>query len=133
MFLYSGRGYWNFPKGKIEGKENSIQTAFREVDEETGLGDKDLRILPSFKVYDRYFFVQDKSRISKLVIFFLAESSTPHVKISDEHEGYAWFSYREAMRVLKHKNTKFMLKRSYDFLRKEEKKDDDVIPAQAGI
>jgi len=140
LFLYRGGGYWNFPKGKIEGKERSIQTAFREVDEETGLGNKDLRILPGFKVYDRYFFVQDKDRISKLVIFFLAESLTSNVKISLEHEGYAWFGYREAMRASKHKNTKFILKRAHDYLKKEssneEKKiagSDDVVPAKTVI
>ena len=119
LFLYRGKGYWNFPKGKIEGKESTIETAFREVAEETGLERKSLKIIPGFKVYDRYFFIQDKDSISKLVIFFLAESLTGDVKISDEHVGYVWFSFREAMRVLKHKNTKLILKKAYDYLRKD--------------
>lgn len=120
LFLYRGRGYWNFPKGKIEGKERSIETAFREVAEETGLKRRDLNILPGFKVYDRYFFVQDKDRISKLVIFFLAQAATCEVKISGEHEGYAWFTFRDAMKILKHKNTRLILKRAYDYLKKQE-------------
>ena len=122
LFLYRGRGYWNFPKGKIEGEEKSLETAFREVAEETGLKRKDLTVLPNFRVYDRYFFVEGKDRISKLVIFFLAETKESEIKISNEHEGYAWFTFREIMKVLKHKNTKFILKRAYDYLKKSEEK-----------
>lgn len=119
LLLYHGKGYWNFPKGKIESRERSIETAFREVGEETGLRGGDLKILPGFKVYDRYFFIQQRDKIFKIVIFFLAEALTSDVKVSSEHEGYAWFGFGEAMRVLKHKNTKLILKRAYDYLKKE--------------
>ncbi|OGY66105.1 MAG: hypothetical protein A3A04_00935 [Candidatus Harrisonbacteria bacterium RIFCSPLOWO2_01_FULL_40_28] len=120
LFLYHGRGYWNFPKGKIESRERSLETAFREVSEETGLRRRDLKILSGFKVYDRYFFVQGKDKISKLVIFFLAETNRSHIRVSHEHEGYAWFNFREIMKVLKHKNTQLILKKAYEYLKKTE-------------
>ena len=120
LFFYRGRGYWNFPKGKIEGQEKIEETAFREVEEETGLKRKDLKILPNFKVYDRYFFVQGKDKISKLVIFFLAETNESNIKVSSEHDGYGWFTFREIMKILKHKNTKLIMKKANDYLRKSE-------------
>ena len=36
-------GYWDFPKGEVEPGEEPLQTARREVTEETGLKDLDFR------------------------------------------------------------------------------------------
>ena len=49
LLLYHGRGYWNFPKGKIESEERSFQTALREIKEETGLSRDDLKLNQHFK------------------------------------------------------------------------------------
>lgn len=114
LLLYHGHGYWNFAKGKLEQDEKSFKAALREVREETGINPRDLRFEEWFKIYDRYVFMSKGERVSKLVIFYLAESATARVLLSSEHEGYGWFSYRDAVKMTRHKNLKTILKRAYD-------------------
>ena len=122
LLLYHGGGYWNFPKGKIEAEEKSFQTALREIREETGLGRSDLKFTGPFKVYEKFTFLRGrgtaKTRIFKTVIFYLAETKKSWVRISHEHDGYGWFTYKEAMKILKHKDIQGVLMRVNDFLMK---------------
>lgn len=116
LILYHGGQYWNFPKGKMAEGEETIKTAFREVREETGLLERDLRLKGWFKVYDKFSFKRNKEDVSKTVVFYLAETSKKFIAISKEHEGYAWFSYKEAIRILQHENLKQNLKKAHDFI-----------------
>ncbi len=144
LILYHGHNYWNFPKGKIEsspakilvhppkfsgtenlggqgktsaGGETSLRAAFRETKEETGLGEGDLRMLQNFKAYQKYFFRHAGQPIFKIVIYYLAETRNPLIKISRDHQGYAWFSYPEAMRILqRYRANQKILKQAYDFI-----------------
>ena len=100
LLLYRTRGVWDFPRGRMEADEKSWQTAFREVSEETGLKRSDLDIQQNFKVYEKFPYSRGKERIFKIVIFYLAKTEKSEVKISAEHEGYGWFSYNEARRML---------------------------------
>lgn len=127
LILYHGKGYWNFPKGKIEHEERSFQTAIREIREETGLLRKDLNIANNFKAYERFTFWrkigEQKEKIFKIVIFYLAETDKKVILISDKeegqpHEGFGWFTYKEAMKVLtKNADSRKILSQAYQFLR----------------
>lgn len=120
LILYHGNNYWNFPKGKIETEEKSLTTAFRETREETGLTKDDLQVIPDFKVYEKYSFRSGQKIIRKVVIFYLAETKKAAVRISDEHEGYAWFSYPMAMKMLRrYKGNQRILRMAYNFLRRK--------------
>jgi|SRR3990167_3660605 len=124
LILYHGRNYWNFPKGKIESEEKSFQAAIRETKEETGLSRADLKFANNFKAYEKFSFwrrVGEKNaRIFKIVIFYLAETKKKEIKISEEHSGYGWFIYKEAMKILsKHKESQRILMQAYDFLQKQ--------------
>lgn len=101
LLLYHGGGYWNFPKGHIESEEKSLQTAIRETTEETGLRKKDLRVSRRFRFHDKYSFTKGKTKIFKNVVFYLAETRVRHIKVSHEHDGFGWFSYKEAVNLLK--------------------------------
>lgn len=114
LLLYHGGRYWNFPKGKIEPKESLYEGALRELFEETGLTRVNLKLDPDFRTQDRYTFRENKKRIFKMAFYFLAESSEPHIKISKEHQGYAWFLYRDCVRMLMYQNLKNNLKKAYD-------------------
>ena len=52
LLLYHGGRYWNFPKGHATEGEKSFAAAIREVREETGLGQSDMRFLDWFRVQD---------------------------------------------------------------------------------
>src|SRR3989344_1709909 len=119
LLLYRNHGYWNFPKGKLEASERSWQAAFREVQEETGLKQSELRLIENFKTYERFSFGKGPGRVFKIVILYLAETKQPTVTVSDEHEGYAWFTFADAKKVIaKYPENVRILTTAYDFLRK---------------
>lgn len=118
LILYHGHNYWNFPKGKIESEEKSLAAALRETREETGLSGQDLRLVKNFKTYERFYFRRAGQPYFKIVIFYLAETSNPVVRVSKEHQGYAWFLYPEGRRILdRYRDSQKVLKHAYDFLR----------------
>ncbi len=120
LLLYKGKNYWNFPKGKIEEGERSWQTALREIKEETGLRQNDLKFQSNFKAFERFTFLHNKEKIFRVVILYLAETNQPLVKVSEEHEGYGWFTIAEAKKVLtKHPDTFRILQRAHNFIRKK--------------
>jgi 8-oxo-dGTP diphosphatase len=119
LILYHGHDYWNFPKGKIESEERSFAAALREMREETGLAGRDLRVQNNFKVYERFTFRRNGQPVFKIVIFYLAETDVEAVKLSPEHQGYGWFLYREAKKVLgRYRDSQRVLHQAYEFLRR---------------
>ena len=117
LILYHGRNYWNFPKGKVESEERSWQAALREVREETGLKSTEIRFVGGFKTYERFMYSRGTDKIFKIVILYLAETRQPRITVSHEHEGYGWFTFGEAKKVLsKYRESMNILQRSYAFL-----------------
>ncbi len=124
LLLHYEAGHWDFPKGHIEGRETEEETARREVFEETGI--KDIDIKKGFKESVKYFFRKtynlpkhEKSKapwVFKVVDFYLAETCTKEVKISREHIGFKWLPYEEALKQLNFKNAKNILKKAHGFL-----------------
>lgn len=118
LLLYHGRNYWNFPKGKLEKEERSWETAVREASEETGLKPAEMRMAKNFKAYERFSFGKGKDRVFKVVILYLAETRQPNITVSYEHEGYGWFTFSEAKRVIsKYPENVRILTTAYEFLR----------------
>ena len=118
LLLYHGRGYWNFPKGKLEAAERSWQAAIREVSEETGLKRSELRFVENFKAYERFMLGRSKDQIFKIVILYLAETKQPNITVSNEHEGYGWFTFGEAKKILsRYPENIRILTTAHDFLR----------------
>lgn len=120
LVLYHGRDYWNFPKGKLEKSERSWQAALREVREETGLKSTELKFLERFKTYEKFFYRRGTEKIFKIVILYLAETSQKTVTLSHEHEGYGWFTFAEAKKILsKYKDSVRILERAHNFLMRQ--------------
>ena len=80
---------------------------------------KDLLFRDYFKAYDRFVFMRDGKRVSKLVMFYLAEATTSHIQMSDEHDGYGWFLYPDALGLMKYKNLRDILKKANDVVCKK--------------
>jgi len=110
--------YWDFPKGHLEEGEREAEAAKREILEETGL--KIPRFVKGFRYPIYYFFQKDKKRVFKMVAFFLARSSGKKVRISSEHLGYQWLPFGEAVKKLKFRNAREVLKRAYEFIKENE-------------
>ena len=124
LLLHYPSGHWEFAKGHIEEGENAQQAAIREIEEETGI--KDLKIIPGFEEYIKYFFrksygLKDQAKktapwVFKLVVFYLAETKIENVRISEEHKGFLWLPYEQALKRLTYKNAKELLRKSNDHL-----------------
>lgn len=69
-----------------------------------------------FKESDRYIYQREGNKIFKIVVFYLAQTNQSDIKLSPEHEGYGWFLYKDAVKLLKHHNSKFILKKANDYL-----------------
>ena len=62
-------GHWDFPKGHVEQNETELETALRELEEETGISK--VEIIADFRHSISYTFSRRSESISKEVIFFL--------------------------------------------------------------
>jgi len=114
LLLHYESGHWEFPKGHIEKGEQETRTVERETEEETGI--KNLVFIEGFKEPIKYFFRVKKRTIFKTVIFYLAETKTKRIKLSEEHIGFKWLNYKEAKKQLTFKNAKKIIEKADNLL-----------------
>ena len=105
-------GNWGFPKGHTENQETDIQTAIREVTEETGIN---IKILDGFKKSIKYIPFPE---VLKKVIFFIGITEEEKVTI-DKHEieDYMWCSYEEALKMITYKPQRDIMESSLQFIK----------------
>jgi bis(5'-nucleosidyl)-tetraphosphatase len=100
--------HWDYPKGHLEEGESAWQAAVRELREETGIRQVDR--VGRFQRNMHYAFRSPKKgQVSKTVTYFLGRTREDAIRISDEHEGYAWLGYEEAVERLTYQNARDML------------------------
>ena len=109
------RPLWEFPKGGVDSGETLLQTALRELEEEAGLRADQVKLVPGFEWSESYRFTSgreaERTLIHKKVTYFLAESSSVEVQLSPkEISEYAWLELEEALRRLKYKERRRMLR-----------------------
>ena len=109
-------GHWDFPKGHVEQNETEIETALRELEEETGISK--VKIIDNFRHSISYTFSRKSESISKEVIFFLASTVETKVILSHEHIDYAWLDFEEALVKLTYGNARKVLKKAIIYIRK---------------
>ena len=109
--------YWSFPKGHMEKGESEHQTAAREIKEETGL---------TVYFYDNYRQISDYipfGKIRKRVVFFLAETRYPNVRIQrSEIDTYTWVSFPQAQAMCRYDNDIRVLKKAENMVNSPNKK-----------
>lgn len=114
LVLKSTSGHLDFPKGNVEKGETEEQTTLREAEEETGL--KDITMLPGFKEKIKYFYKRQGMPINKEVVYFVGETKNSAVRLSWEHIGFQWLSYKDALEKIDFENTKNILRKAHEFL-----------------
>jgi bis(5'-nucleosidyl)-tetraphosphatase len=107
LLLRNRRGFWGFPQGHKEKGETKIQTLFREVSEETGINNLDIRSFIG-KVHYSYFR-SDGMRSKKEVSFYFAITETKNVEISFEHHEFTWAPFAHALFLLRHEELKSIM------------------------
>ncbi len=103
--------HWGFPKGHIEPGETKIETAKREVLEETGIH---INIIDGFESVSKY---KIRDRIEKKVSIFVGTTKDTSTIIQQEEiEDYIWLTYDRAMSLLKFDNDKNILSSAHKYL-----------------
>jgi len=121
LLLDYGR-YWDFPKGHVEAGEDDLAAAVRELHEESGVAPDQARIVDGFAKEITYFFRARGRLVRKHVIFFAAETQVTDRQItnSQEHVGFGFFAYDQAMAKLKYPTAKQVLEAAHAFLTERE-------------
>ena len=107
-------GNWGFPKGHIEECETEVETAIREVFEETGIK---INIVSDKKYEIKY--VPNETTIKK-VTFFIGITENEEVTVDEQEiEAYKWCSYEEALKTITYRLQKEVLENSYKILKQK--------------
>lgn len=116
VIVQEGSGAYGFPKGHMEGSETEMQTAAREIQEETGLRPV---FLPGFRETDEYD-PAEKPGTHKHVVYYLAEyGDEALVPRQGEIRNILLLPYPEAMERFQHQGTRRVLAAAYVFLSRQ--------------
>jgi dATP pyrophosphohydrolase len=88
-------GIWQMITGGIEIGESTKDAVLRELNEETGITNAKLYVIPRINTF--YLAMIDKICMCPV---FLAVTESDNVKISDEHSEYKWLGYSEAKELV---------------------------------
>lgn len=106
--------YWSFPKGHPESGEEPIDTACRELKEETGLEIDEL--LSEETLVERYQFTRNGQTIDKTVTYFLALVSGAFELHKNEIHDARWFSIHDAANIITYDEAKALFEKSLSLL-----------------
>ncbi len=121
LLVYSERNKeWGFPKGHIEPNETEIETAKREIKEETGITNltfvKDFRCCDTYKIKGTLSSTKNRI-IDKNVIYYLANTEDDFKGSVDEEIGqHKWLKYEDCIKYLKYEKQKELIKKAFLFL-----------------
>ncbi len=111
LVQHQNGGHWSFPKGHVAEEESEMDTARREIAEETGL-----RVSFRRGFYERIYYLTSKAR-RKEVVYFLSRVRRPRVRRqAGEIASARWLSYRRARERLTYENSRLVLDRAYAFI-----------------
>ncbi len=102
---------WELPSGKREPLEPSEDSLIREVKEEAGL---DVKIIMSFSVFDYQIEKPDEIRDSTQVNFLVTPANNAEVKLSGEHQAFAWITKDEIDKYELTDATKNVIKKAFE-------------------
>lgn len=111
LIKHINSGHWSFPKGHVEGNETEIETAMREIKEETGI---DVIIDQSFREIVTYSPRRDTH---KEVVYFIAKAkNTDYTPQEDEIADIKWVEIGRAGSVLSYENDKSIVNKAKNFI-----------------
>ena len=111
LLKHTNGNHWSLAKGHTESGETELQTALREIDEETGLS---VKLKQGFREAIRY---NPTSGIEKTVVFFLAKARGKKLNLQkSEISNGVWLELEDSLKLISHKDTAEVLRRAHQFL-----------------
>ncbi len=89
-------GIWQVVTGTAENDETSLDTAQREIAEETGIKPDILWVLP----YIAHFFDSKNDLINSSPVFGAIFDCCTEIRLSAEHSDFEWVKYERCMELL---------------------------------
>ena len=109
LLIKQKEGHWGFPKGHVEENETEIETATREVKEETNL---DVEVDSNKRYTTEY--VTDAGKL-KQVVFFIAKCIGGEIKAQEcEVNEIRWVEFEEAIKLITYDNTRALFEKVID-------------------
>ena len=101
LVIQQVKGHWGFPKGHVEEGETEVETAMREIKEETNI---DVEINENYRYIERY---SPEENVEKDVVFFVAKKIGGEIKVQEEEvKATEWLSPREAVERVTYESSK---------------------------
>ena len=117
LLVKQHQGHWGFPKGHIEKGEKKIDTAIRELKEETGIKNVSL-LAEKILLKDEYAFNNGNGKIIKRVGYYIGETVQKKVKIDGkEILNIKWCTYDKAFGKITFSQTRNVLKKAKKFIK----------------
>ena len=94
LMIQHQAGHWSFPKGHSDFQESPIETAQRELKEETGLSIRKI-LIPETSLVEHYVFQRGEEQVQKKVEYYLAEVEGELIMQDEEVRDSLWLSPSE--------------------------------------
>jgi bis(5'-nucleosidyl)-tetraphosphatase len=112
LIKHANGGHWSFPKGHVESGETEVETAVREIKEETGI---DVIIDTSFREVISY---SPKKDTQKDVIYFIARAQNyDYTPQEEEIAQIKWVEINRAHTILTYDNDKQLVNKAKQVIR----------------
>ena len=112
LVIQQAEGHWGFPKGHVEAGETEVQTAIREIKEETNY---DVEVNENYRYVETY---SPKEGGEKDVVFFVAKKVAGDMRPQEEEvQNILWLTYEETLERLTYENSKEILKKAWKDLK----------------
>lgn len=116
LLVFQNNGHYSFPKGHMEENETELETAIREIKEETNL---DVEVDTNFRYKIEYLL--ETKNIMKEVVYFVATPITFDLKNQEgEINECIWCGYNEVIEKLEYENIKEVFKNAYNYILNKE-------------
>ncbi len=112
LIKHINSGHWSFPKGHVEEGESEMETAVREIKEETGI---DVIIDPTFRETVSYY---PKKDTQKIVVYFIAKAKNYELNPQEtEIADIKWVDVGCANSILTYDNDKTIVNKAKKAIR----------------
>ena len=104
LLVHHNDGHWDLPEGHMEAGETEVDTAIREVKEETNI---DVEVNEKYRYTTKY---SPKETVMKEVVYFLAKNTSNSKKPQlEEVSEVKWYKFDEAIETITYNNSKEIL------------------------
>ena len=111
VLLLNSEGEWVFPKGHVEKNETYIETAIRELKEESNVIVKEEECIGQVDEFCFYFDKEDALKVIKVFCFEIDELREIKLNKDEYFIDGQWFKSEEAIKILKHDDARNALKK----------------------